>query len=153
MKWVQKHRNFIIEIISNLLVVLFLYAAISKLINFEHFSWQLSQSPYISPLSSLLSWLIPVVEILIAITLISKKYRTLGLYSSLIILTAFTLYIFSVLKFSDNIPCSCGGVLSNLSWKNHLIFNLAFILFTIFGILFQSYKKTIARLQEKTENL
>jgi len=27
----------------------------------------------------------------------------------------------------DNLPCSCGGVIQQLSWTQHIVFNLIFI--------------------------
>ncbi|MCR8668236.1 hypothetical protein NO995_11115 [Aestuariibaculum sp. M13] len=153
MKWLQKHTNLIIGITSNLLVLLFLYAAISKLIDYDHFKWQLRQSPFISSIADLLSWLIPTIEIGLSIALISNKYRLISLLVSLTLLISFTTYLIVVLFSSDNIPCSCGGVLTSLGWKNHIFFNLTFTLVNIIGILFLKHKKSIAQLQGKTENL
>ena len=47
----------------------------------------------------------------------------------------FTVYIILILYFSDFVPCSCGGVLENLSWKEHVVFNVLFIMFALFSIL------------------
>jgi hypothetical protein len=47
----------------------------------------------------------------------------------------FTTYIYIILNFSVFIPCSCGGVLEELSWTQHLIFNICFISIAIFGVL------------------
>ncbi|WP_394354296.1 MauE/DoxX family redox-associated membrane protein [Aestuariibaculum sediminum] len=153
MKWLQKHANLIIEITCNLLVVLFLYAAISKLLDYQHFKWQLNQSPFISTYSDSLSWIIPITEIGISIALISKEFKLEGLISSLILLGCFTTYIIIILSYSNHIPCSCGGVLSSLGWKKHILFNLSFMFLNTIGILLTKHKKSIARLQGKTENL
>ena len=50
-------------------------------------------------------------------------------------MTMFTVYIILILNFSDFVPCSCGGVLENLSWKEHVVFNVLFIMFVLFSIL------------------
>jgi hypothetical protein len=50
----------------------------------------------------------------------------------------FTGYIFIMLKYSSYLPCSCGGVLSNMSWKQHFVFNLAFSALALAGILIQN---------------
>jgi hypothetical protein len=38
---------------------------------------------------------------------------------------------------SANLPCSCGGVIQQLSWKQHIVFNISFIVLGIAGIYFQ----------------
>src|SRR5690606_7657944 len=47
----------------------------------------------------------------------------------------FTAYIVIILNFTEFIPCSCGGVLEDLGWTEHLIFNIVFILLAAVGIL------------------
>ncbi len=118
-----------------LFIVLFLYAATSKLLTFETFQGQLERSPYISAHSNWLVWGIPGIEYLISILLLFPKHLLTGLYMSLGLMTLFTGYIYIVLNFSDSKPCSCGGVISSLDWKEHLIFNLFFITLALIGIL------------------
>ncbi len=128
-------KNSIIEAISALLVFLFIYAAVSKLLDFDKFKYQLSQSPFISGISWLVAWAIPLGEILISISLISKRTRIAGLHLSLFLMLLFTGYIFIMLKYSSYLPCSCGGILSQMSWKLHFVFNLAFTGLSLMGIM------------------
>jgi len=106
-----------------LFLVLFVYTASSKLLDLGLFELRLGRMPYIAPYASLLSWSVPVLEFVIAGLLLLPKLRMIGLYASGILLTLFTIYIIAVLQFSDDIPCSCGGVLSALGWDDHIIFN------------------------------
>jgi len=130
-------RNLIIEIISSLLILLFVYTAFSKLLDFTTFKVQLSKSPFINPFASTVAWALPLVEILVAVALTIKRTRLLGLYASLFLMTMFTAYIYTMLHYSYYIPCSCGGVISKLSWTQHLWFNSVFVLLSISGILLQ----------------
>jgi len=68
------------------------------------------------------------VEYLLAFGLILERTRLMALYGSFALMIMFTTYIILVLKFSDYIPCSCGGVLEDLGWTEHIIFNMVFIL-------------------------
>ena len=122
-----KTRNLIVTIISYLFVLLFVYAAVSKMIEFEVFHSQLSQSPLLTNYSSLLVFIIPCIEILIAIILLLPKLQYLALYASGILMLLFSLYIVAILNFSPSIPCSCGGILENLGWEQHLYVNLVFV--------------------------
>ena len=121
------HKKTIVDIISFLFIVLFVYAAVSKLLDFESFSIQLAQSTVLSAYAGVIAWSIPGIEIIIAIVLMTTRFRIQALYASFLLMVMFTAYIVIILNFSDFIPCSCGGVLENLSWTQHLIFNAMFI--------------------------
>ena len=131
-------KNTIVELISALLLFLFTYTALSKLLDFEKFKYQIGQSPFITNISWLVIWSIPSAEIIISIFLIFKRTRLAGLYLSFFLLLLFTGYIFIMLRYSSYLPCSCGGVLSIMSWKQHLIFNLAFTGLSLAGIIVQN---------------
>lgn len=119
-------RQTVVEIISILFIMLFVYAAVSKWMGFNKFSAQLSQSPIISPFTSWIVWTIPVTELLISAMLGISKWRLTGLYISFFLMIMFSAYIFTITHYSEFIPCSCGGVLEHMSWNTHLIFNLCF---------------------------
>ncbi len=138
--------GLVITLIGYLYVLLFLYAAISKLLDFETFTLQLAQSPLLSAYAGFIAWAVPGIEILIACLLVIERFRTLALYASFTLMVMFTAYIFIILNFSDFVPCSCGGVLEKLSWTQHLIFNLVFIVLAALALfLSKEYntKKTL----------
>jgi uncharacterized membrane protein YphA (DoxX/SURF4 family) len=130
-------RKITIEIVSSLLILLFMYAGVSKLLDYETFKVQLSKSPFITQFAGVLAWALPVGEIIVALTLAFGRTRLLGLYTSLFLMTMFAAYIYAILHYSYYIPCSCGGVLSKMDWNTHLWFNIGFIVLTIAGILRQ----------------
>ena len=123
-----------LEIISFLFILLFLYAAGVKLSDIETFRVQLAQSPLLTAYAGKIAWFIPVLEILIAVLLMTLRLRLLGLYASFGLMVMFTLYIMAILTFSEELPCACGGVLSMLHWKGHLVFNLVFVVLSVVGI-------------------
>ena len=141
MKWQQKHTTLITEIISTLFILLFVYAAVSKLLDFQKFRVQVGQSPILTSLGNWIVIVVPSIEILISIGLIINKLRLKAMYGTLILMTIFTTYIVFILNFSPYVPCSCGGILDKMGWKAHLIFNLCFVLLAIFGILRLENKK------------
>jgi hypothetical protein len=98
------------------------------------FQDQLDRFPFISSYSVWISLGVPFVELVIAGTLLFPKYMLGSLYASFFLLVIFTVYITAVLNFSDTIPCSCGGVVSTLGWKGHIIFNTSFMLLALLGI-------------------
>lgn len=123
------------ELISFLLITLWIYAAVGKLLQFENFRIRLSQFPFISEYADLLAWLVPGVEIMIALLLFFPRLKDEALLASTALLLVFTAYIIAVINFSDSIPCSCNGVLASLSWKEHILFNVCFLVLALAGLL------------------
>jgi hypothetical protein len=122
------------------LIFLWVYAASSKLFIYEGFRFQLLGHKLLANHAWTIAWLIPTVEILIALLLVIPKTRIGGLYASLSLLLLFTMYIIYMFMFYPYKPCSCGGVISKLTWKQHILFNLFFLLLAVAGII--GHRKT-----------
>ena len=141
MKLSPQVKEFIVTAITYLYIFLFVYAAISKLMDFEKFQIQIGQSPLFSAFAGTVSVFVPSVELLIVILLCIPKYRFVALFSSFILMVLFTTYIIFILYFSTHTPCSCGGVLENMGWREHLIFNLIFISLALLAVLLYDRSK------------
>jgi putative oxidoreductase len=129
-------RKIIIEIISSLLILLFLYASVSKWLDFKLFIGEMNNQPFPNWITPYLVWSIPFIEVIIAIGLIFEKTRTPALYASLVLMSAFTIYTVAILFHAFKyIPCSCGGVIRKLTWPQHLFFNLFFVGISLLGIV------------------
>lgn len=111
--------------VSLFFIILFIYAAASKMLDFENFQVQLAQSPLLSAYAGFISYGVVILELVIVGLLCFNLTRLLGLYASFAIMVAFTVYIFLILNYSDFVPCSCGGILEKMGWTEHLIFNIA----------------------------
>lgn len=138
MKPISKLKSNFIYVVTILHIILFTYAAVSKLLDFQNFQIQIGQSPLLSAFTASVSYGVPIVEIAIVMMLMLPKYKWLGLYCSFLIMVMFTAYIFIILNFSSFIPCSCGGILEKMSWNEHLVFNIAFVIFSATAIVVQS---------------
>jgi uncharacterized membrane protein YphA (DoxX/SURF4 family) len=133
--WISK--STIVEIISMLFVILFLYTGISKLMEYGVFKEQIAESPILQPIAPFIAWALPLTEFLVCLLLIIPRWRLKGLYASLLLMIAFTLYIGAIMTFNKELPCSCGGIISLLSWQGHLVFNSIFILLAFAGVLLE----------------
>lgn len=120
----SRFKNYFIEAVSLFYILLFVYAAISKVLEFENFQAQLGQSSIIGAYAGIVSYSIIIIELLVSVMLVIPSFKLRGLYSSFILMSLFTVYIFIILNFTSNIPCSCGGILEKMTWKGHLIFNI-----------------------------
>lgn len=135
MKRSARLSGYVVNSICFLYILLFVYAAVTKLLDFQQFKFQLEQSPILSFYSPLLAWLIPLAELTIVVMLFIERSRLAAFILALSLMTMFTAYIFIILNFSNYIPCSCGGVLERMSWTEHFIFNISFLILAILGIV------------------
>ena len=110
--------------VSFFFIILFIYAAASKMFDFENFQVQLAQSPLLSAYAGFISYAVIILELVIVGLLCFNLTHLWGLFASFAIMVAFTVYIFLILNYSDFVPCSCGGILEKMGWTEHLIFNI-----------------------------
>jgi uncharacterized membrane protein YphA (DoxX/SURF4 family) len=127
--------------VCTLNIALFVYAATTKLLDYSNFKFGISESPFIAPLAGILAWAVPAGELIIAGMLVIPALRLAGLYASFILMLLFTIYIGAMLLFGSDIPCSCGGVLEEMSWPAHIVFNSVFVLLSGFGIYWHKKRK------------
>ena len=136
-------RQVLIECISALLIMLFLYASLSKFLDFTTFTGEMNNQPLPKSWTPFLVWFIPCSEILMCIALLFERTRLWGFYASLGFMSLFTIYsIFIILNFFGRIPCSCGGVIKRLTWRQHIVLNLFFVALSIAGIILQRKKSS-----------
>ena len=129
-------RKLVIEILASLLILLFVYASVSKWLDFNTFIGQMDNQPFPNWMTPALVWIIPCSEILISLLLMFSKTQQLGFYAAFVLMLLFTLYTALVLlNVFGRVPCSCGGIIEKLNWKQHLVFNLFFASVAFTGIV------------------
>jgi uncharacterized membrane protein YphA (DoxX/SURF4 family) len=146
-------KEWIIDIVSALFVVLFIYAALMKLMDYDKFRLQIGQSPVLTAFAGTMVWLVPAIEVVIAMLLMTKRFRLAGLYASFSLMVMFTAYIVVITRFSEYVPCSCGGVLEKLSWDEHLVFNIGCVLLSAVAIVVYPKDILLQWEQGNAENL
>ena len=142
MKWIRKHSGITVEIISILYVVVFAFTGLTKLMEGDRFFNNLNNSPILPDviwLPYIISWVVPTLEIAIALLIAIPKTRLKGFYGALGLMIAFTIYVTGIVFISPYTPCSCGGIIALLSWPQHLIFNGGLIILALVAI--KSLKK------------
>jgi uncharacterized membrane protein YphA (DoxX/SURF4 family) len=127
-------RKLTLETISLLFILLFVYTAVSKFLDYENFRAVIGQSPLLTRFAPILAIVVPAAEIIIALLLVIPRYRHAGLYASFAMMMLFTTYIIVLVTLAEKVPCSCGGVISRMTWKQHLYFNICFVLLALLGM-------------------
>lgn len=148
-------KNIFIEVVTYLFILLFLYTGVMKLIDHLDFYFAIQKSHILYRFASLVSWLIPILELLIVACLLVSKMRRIGLLSSFILMALFTVYVGYNAFFTthEERPCTCGGIIQDMTWIQHFFFNTAFTLFALLAYRFDRQK---VRAQEEfieTRNL
>ena len=141
------------DIICGLLILLFVYAAMSKLLDRQHFQGVLAQMPLIQYAAGFISVALPLLEGIVCALLFMRTTRLLGLYASFGILVSFTVFIGYMILFSPHLPCNCGGVLEQMSWTQHLVFNLVFIALSAIAIKLSNQIKILLQQQPPVQRL
>jgi uncharacterized membrane protein YphA (DoxX/SURF4 family) len=137
-----------LSVIQFLLILLFVYAAVSKLTNLTVFQTQLSAFPFIGKYSNVLAWCLPLAELGITLLLFLPKYLRFGLYAAIMLLLVFTVFLIVMLSFNKDLSCSCGGIIVKLSWKQHIVFNGFFVFIAVTGIYLINRKKRGSNIRE-----
>lgn len=130
-------RKWIAWMIALIFISLFLYTGISKLQTYDLFVEQLGESSLLAPAAGWISWALPVAEFVVAFLLLIPRYRLMGFFASLTLMILFTGYIVAIFLFSKELPCSCGGIIQDLSWGEHLVLNLTLTGLACWGVWIQ----------------
>ncbi|MDB5114932.1 MAG: hypothetical protein JWQ79_424 [Mucilaginibacter sp.] len=142
----KKYQHLLLQFILFLLILLWIYTASSKLLNFAHFKLQMRIQILPHWLSRPLVYVLPPSEIIAGLLLLFSRTRLAGLYLSFFLMCLFTGYVGMVISnYFGRTPCSCGGVLQFLGWRLHFAFNLLYLLFTATGIYIVNRERRMAR--------
>ena len=122
-----------------LLIVLFTYTAVSKWIDFDRFLKDLTNQPIPQGAIPFLAWVLTLSEFVLVILILREPTRKFGFAGAIFFMSLFTGYTGLVLlKIFNRIPCSCGGVIRELTWPQHLLFNVVFTGVAITGYVIES---------------
>lgn len=117
-------KETLIDTISYLFIFLFLYTGGSKIIMHQGFVSAIRKVHIFKNTVNIISWAIPILELLLVLGLILPKSRKISLYGTAILMVAFTIYVAYILQYQwPHLPCSCGGILQYLTWRQHLFVN------------------------------
>jgi putative oxidoreductase len=124
-------REPLIALITYALFFLFIYTSLNKLMAYDYYLYDLKRSPLLGSYALLISIIVPGLELIIAGLLLINRNK--GMLASSILMIIFTLYVIYVLLFAKEQPCTCGGIIRQLTWPQHLVFNICFLLLAIIG--------------------
>jgi hypothetical protein len=133
-------KELIYELLTGLLVLLFLYTGLSKILDFKNYALSMRFQHMPDWITGPMIYILPAAELIVSVLMIRDKSRLPGLYAFLIMMIGFTLYVGAILLhlFAKR-PCACGGVIKSLGWGPHILLNSVFI--TLAAIVLRYYRR------------
>lgn len=123
------------KILSSLLILLWIYTGLDKLIRWEDSRKAFHNQTFPAELAEVLAYAVPMVELLIALLLLFSVTRWWGYLSSILLLSVFTTYVGLIwVGAFPRVPCNCAGLLESLGWAEHFWMNLGFIGMAVWGL-------------------
>lgn len=131
-----KNWTITIEIIRDGLIFLFFFIACSKLLRYHAFYDSIMAQPLPWFLQMLVIYTLPYTLLLISILLLIPRFKLLGLYAAFIFIGIVSIYIVLILcHLFPRIPCSCGGLYTDITWTNQLLINVGNSLSSVYWYL------------------
>ena len=123
-------------VVTVFLMLLWAYAFLSKLFFFYKFKRAMLTQVFPRWAGRIMTYMVPVIELLIIILLWSAKTRLVGMYASLALMGLFTIYAGgAVFRVYERHPCPCGGLFGRLGWYKHFKVNIMLTFISLIGVL------------------
>lgn len=144
-------KNIYIEIILVLLIAIFLFSGISKIIHIKDLSIVLDKFPVLGNRPDASAWLLLIIELSIALMLMFPASALMGIRLAIVYLIIASSYIGSVLLFADRSMCTCAAFFKMLSWPQHIMINLVLIVIGAGVLIARDREKRIERNQQRKQ--
>ncbi|WP_439490856.1 MauE/DoxX family redox-associated membrane protein [Algoriphagus sp.] len=141
------------KIFNTILILLWTYTGLDKLIRRKASRNAFHNQTFPSELAEVLAYAVPMVELLIALLLLSSVTRWWGYLGSALLLTVFITYVGLIwVGAFPRVPCNCAGILESLGWAEHFVLNMICIGIAIWGLRLEELIRLKDLKIEKLEN-
>ncbi|SDD44766.1 hypothetical protein SAMN04488104_103035 [Algoriphagus faecimaris] len=122
-------------IVRSILVIVWAFPGFEKIIRFESSRKAFHNQTFPGELAEVLAYMVPGVELLIALLLLFSATRWWGYLGSLLVLTVFITYVGLIwVGAFPRVPCNCAGIIESLGWAEHFFLNLGLIGLAVYGL-------------------
>jgi uncharacterized membrane protein YphA (DoxX/SURF4 family) len=123
------------------LIFIWSYTGIEKIIRFKESRKAFLNQPMPNEIEEVLAYVVPGVELLLALLLLFSVTRWWGYLGSMLLLTVFTTYVGLIwVGAFPRVPCNCAGILESLGWAEHFILNMICIGLGVWGLRMENLK-------------
>ncbi len=111
------------------------YTLADGLLNRGEYVRHLQSQVFPDSVTSLLTWLLPALNLLMLIFLLHAPWQRAGIFVSTVLFSLTAMYAALVIAdYFPQAPCNCIGTVRNLSWEGHFILNLAGAALSLCGL-------------------
>jgi hypothetical protein len=148
----MKARQIVVEVIYMILILNFFYEGIYKIAYWSSFSIWLHHAPLLKPIWVILTYAIPLGEIILALSLISPTYRLTALYISIPVLIVFILWIMGVFLFTHRLFWPYHALWKKPTWMEKMMISLGFCWLAFIAIVFSKDQHIKTSLRKMAAN-
>lgn len=133
-------KQWILEGLMMIIICLYVFVTVNKLVGFEPFITQLKQQRLLKDFATLIAVMVPIWHAALVVLMLIPKTRMLGIWTSMITIMTYNLYIGAMLteKFGP-IPCNCVGIWHTMSWEAQFIINFGLLALHFYCIYNKRY--------------
>lgn len=118
-----------------LLILLWIYTGLDKILRYGESRKAFHNQTFPAELAEALSYLVPGVELLLALLLLFSVTRRWGYLGSLLLLTVFITYVGLIwVGAFPRVPCNCAGLIDSMGWAEHFWMNVGLIGLAVWGM-------------------
>lgn len=129
------------QVALTLLILIWTYTGLEKLIRFEESRNAFRNQTFPVELSEILAYVVPGIELLLALLLLFSVTRWWGYLGSALLLTVFITYVGLIwVGAFPRVPCNCAGIIESLGWAEHFWMNLGLIGISVLGLRLENLK-------------
>jgi hypothetical protein len=134
----MKIRTVIVEVLIYVLVLNFFYEGIYKIAHWHDYALWLHYAPLMKPFWVPLTYLIPIGEIALSLTLLAPSYRINALYWTITLLIIYILWLACALLFTSQLFWPYYAPWKNTSWLQKGLISIGFSWVAFIAIVLQN---------------
>ena len=120
----MKAKKIIVEIICLILLLNFFYDGVYKIAYLNNYGFWLHHAPLLRPVADILTYVIPVGEIVLSLALLIPSYRVSALYSIIGVLIVFVLWVMSVYLFTHRLFWPYHALWQKPTWMQKMLISM-----------------------------
>ena len=120
----MKTKKIVAEVICMILLMYFFYDGIYKIAYWSNYAFWMKNAPLLKPIWQVLTYGIPVGEILLAVGFMVPKFRVRALYVTIGGLVGFVLWVMSAHLFTNRLFWPYHAIWEKPSWMQVMLMSL-----------------------------
>ncbi|HWK04803.1 MAG TPA: MauE/DoxX family redox-associated membrane protein [Puia sp.] len=141
----MKTRKIIVEIICLTLLLNFFYEGIYKIAYWSNYAFWVKHAPLLKPVWQILTYVIPIGEIVLALAFMVQKFRVKALYILIGVLMVFVLWVMSGYLFTHRLFWPYHALWEKPTWMQKMLISIGLCWLAFMAIVLLNPKLSFKR--------